>query len=56
MATPAKIASALKRVRAIADDNQGHIVSSAQINRLDRELLVHAHWLQEITKIPKGSN
>jgi len=45
-----KLAEALERVKAIADQNGANIVQSIQISRQDRTLLIRTKWLQEITK------
>ena len=50
MKTQPKIAQALQRVREIADRDHAHIVTTNDITRQDREILIHAGWLQEITK------
>ena len=50
MTTQPKIAQALQRVREIADRDHAHIVTTNDITRQDREILIHADWLQEITK------
>lgn len=44
------IASALSRVRKIADQHGADIMMSAEIERKDRELLQRTGWLQEIIK------
>lgn len=42
--------AALQRVHAVVKKKESHVIHTNEISRADRTLLLHLHWLEEITR------